>query len=1121
MAETYAKVTMQENRLTSYAALFYLLFVIYGSLLPFDFNQRTFAEAWSLFSNIRFLNLGAASRADWIANILLYIPLAYLALDGLVKGGRSQRRYPFMATLAVFIFCVLVSIGIEFTQIFFQPRTVSLNDLIAEFIGTLIGITLWHTASEQLTRLRYQVVSGGPAAIWAAAILYLVAYLAFSLFPYDFVISWTELSAKLNKGYWNPLFTSVGCSEAIRCTAKLGIEVAAVMPIGFLLGMFLGRRAVSGYNIALVAGLLLGAAIEIMQLFVVSGVSQGASILTRAVGMVLGLWLWRSMGFGLSQVRPFFGTTVLGLAIPYLFLLLAANGWFSESKEDLATALLKLEKTQFIPFYYHYYTSEPVAVSSLLMNLVLYAPVGLALWAWSVYRVGSGQVFSSYAAALWGGSIAVIPEAGKLFLEGKHPDPTNLLIAAVAAGITCSIAKWLERWPYWQALREGNGPGVASVGKALPQESPRQEILQTYSVVTHDSLVGTGSHNGSVPDEYRETAMAPSGGMGLFFRRLGALGLFAFIVGAVLNYPLNGWWLAVFLSIYAAILWVRPPIWMLILPALLPTLDLAPWTGWFFIDEFDLFMLTTIAVVLWRGPRVANGLVFPPRFRWLLAGFIASFLIALVIGLLPLSSLDANAFASYYSHYNALRAGKGFLWALVALTLIRYTVVNRETMLRHYTTGVLVGLGGVAVIVIWERFLFTGLLDFESVHRVAGLFSSMHTGGGHIEAYLVLTIPFTVAVLWLGKGRGWGVFAILLALIAVYSLFVTYSRGGYLGFLIGLGVLVACLLVRVRSIPRPELLVPLVLIMLVGIAYPAAKDSFVEKRFSTVSSDLEQRLSHWRTVLAARDSSWRGVIFGSGLGRYPEAYLFHSLPNNVLSTYAFREEDERRFLRLIGGSRLYMEQRIRVEPNEQYRLSLDVRSSSPNAGLKVYLCEKAMLYSYNCLGHSVSVPGGTGQWQHYELELSSGRIGRGPWYARRPTSLSLFNPGEGIQVDIDNITLHDGAGAQLIKNGAFNGGADHWFFTEDEHRPWHTENTWVQLLFEQGWLGAILFTSMVLYSLWSLLQRVIDGDRISAIFLASLVGFLVTGLVISPLDAPRIALLFFLTLLISQIRQPQ
>ena len=45
-------------------ALASTLFVVYGSLVPFVLRPHSFAEAVALFSDIRYLQLGASSRAD-------------------------------------------------------------------------------------------------------------------------------------------------------------------------------------------------------------------------------------------------------------------------------------------------------------------------------------------------------------------------------------------------------------------------------------------------------------------------------------------------------------------------------------------------------------------------------------------------------------------------------------------------------------------------------------------------------------------------------------------------------------------------------------------------------------------------------------------------------------------------------------------------------------------------------------------------------------------------------------------------------------------------------------------------------------------------------------------------
>ena len=50
------------------------------------------------------------------------------------------------------------------------------------------------------------------------------------------------------------------------------------------------------------------------------------------------------------------------------------------------------------------------------------------------------------------------------------------------------------------------------------------------------------------------------------------------------------------LCAYAVLLWFRPTCWLLVVPAALPVLDFAPWTGRLIFDEFDLMIMLTLAV---------------------------------------------------------------------------------------------------------------------------------------------------------------------------------------------------------------------------------------------------------------------------------------------------------------------------------------------------------------------------------------------------------------------------------------------------------------------------------------------------------------------------------------------
>ena len=58
-------------------ALFFTVIAVYGSLVPLEYKPLDFREAVEQFREIRYLKLGVDARADWVANILLFIPISY------------------------------------------------------------------------------------------------------------------------------------------------------------------------------------------------------------------------------------------------------------------------------------------------------------------------------------------------------------------------------------------------------------------------------------------------------------------------------------------------------------------------------------------------------------------------------------------------------------------------------------------------------------------------------------------------------------------------------------------------------------------------------------------------------------------------------------------------------------------------------------------------------------------------------------------------------------------------------------------------------------------------------------------------------------------------------------
>jgi glycopeptide antibiotics resistance protein len=432
-----------KNKILAYLPFVYLLIIIYCSFIPFDYRPVSLPEAWSRFLAIPYLKLGVASRADWIANILLYIPLGFLSTACLMDAVRSPGAKVLFVLVALHV-CFFIAAGIEFLQIFFAPRTVSLNDIMAEVLGAAGGIALWCIAGRRLARLWRSVFAGGRRAVDAALALYVLVYLAISLFPFDFPVSLSELSWKLTTDQYSFVITRGASNHLLRCLVILMVEIITTVPFGVLIAIRSGDRRRHKFYAALIYGGAFGLTMEVLQFFTASGVTQGASVLTRVIGIGLGFWLLPIIRGGrLSALRPFLKTGIVFATMPYFLLLMALNDWFSQRWVNVGKAFFKLNRKMFIPFYYHYFTTETMAMASLLFNVVMYIPIGLGYWAWHHSRKSSSG--SPVIAGLFGCAAAGVIEGGKLFLANKHPDFTNLLIAAAAAWAAYSVAVWISR----------------------------------------------------------------------------------------------------------------------------------------------------------------------------------------------------------------------------------------------------------------------------------------------------------------------------------------------------------------------------------------------------------------------------------------------------------------------------------------------------------------------------------------------------------------------------------------------------------------------------------------------------------------------------------------------------
>ena len=581
----------------------------------------------------------------------------------------------------------------------------------------------------------------------------------------------------------------------------------------------------------------------------------------------------------------------------------------------------------------------------------------------------------------------------------------------------------------------------------------------------------------------------------------------------VATFPIQPALLSFIFAGYAVLIWYRPQLMLIVIPAALALFDLAPWSGRFYFDEFDFLLLTSVAIGYARLPATPHNSKRDLLFISLTAFLGLSYAIGTVRGLLPWQIPDINSYTNYYSHFNSLRIAKGALWAFLLYGLFRRFVSTGHDVRRHFAWGMIAGLAGTVAVIIWERFAFPGIFNFTDGYRVTGPFSQMHTGGADIETYLTLSTPFLLMLLF--EKRGWitRLAGTVLLLGTTYGVMVTFSRVGYAAY--GIALILTLLAAsakasrQTRILPFKRGIAAVALATLVlAVAVPIINTPFAQERMSLTGTDLKIRLAHWSDALKMRDPGWDTTLFGMGLGRYPETHNWRSEESRAAS-YRLGSETGNSFLQLGAGSPLYMDQFVTIKPQHDYTLSLNVRSDQPNASIAVSICEKWLLTSAHCNFKSIDFTGNK-LWQPVQIHLQSGDIGNGLWYRSPPVKLSISNSNAHAVVDVDNLRLQAPEGGELLINGDFTKGMDRWFFTVDNDRPWHIWSLPIQVLFDQGWLGVVVLTLFVAVSLWRVGRDTWHGDAMGGAMLASSVGFLVIGSLDSLVDSPRLLLLFLL-----------
>jgi VanZ family protein len=448
--------------------LLYALFIAYGSTVigPMGLHYVPIGPDEALRRFVAHMDIwidnGSDQRPDWMANLLMLVPLGFLVAGSLWPERRGMLR-PAAAIAALTICCGFI-LSVKYAQLFFPPRTVTLNYAVAQISGAVAGIILVAVCHGRLASIARGFAGGPLESLTTLLQIYTAALLLFLLMPLDFALSADDVRAQIER-MPDIIVTVTGAGRPPLVRASLIVAgTVAMIPVGMLLTVNRKRRSLlSGAGrawlrrstlSASLLGFVMMAAVLFLSALLLSGAPSLVALFYRTLGIALGAalmhWLSRRNP---ASLRCQLAALVPWLVVPYLLLLLGANRLLSTHWRSPAEAFDTLYWLGLVPLFDWYIVSKAEAAKNIVAHAVLYAPIGVMVWLRARQGRGAGMAF------LLAFPLALAVEAARYLRPGLEGDINAVAVGGASAWLTARLmpAVW------WL---------IGSVGRPMPDGVP-------------------------------------------------------------------------------------------------------------------------------------------------------------------------------------------------------------------------------------------------------------------------------------------------------------------------------------------------------------------------------------------------------------------------------------------------------------------------------------------------------------------------------------------------------------------------------------------------------------------------------------------------------------------------
>ncbi len=419
----------------------FTLFILYGSLVPLTTRSLSWDDATEQFAKAAAKGVRLQSKSDFAANVILFVPLGFVA-----AGAVSVDRRNLIALLALLPAMALLSLAIEFLQLWFPDRNTTFNDIGAESFGGILGVGIWGFFGQDFTiRVRSAWAALGPGD-WAVKALpaYVFCLVIVHGMPFDLSLSPWQIKKKYDNGL------EIGAAESGTPTIavtqyprqlfeKTLLNISYFLPIGALLAQWPSRRWKIRESVGRVlgVGLAIAGGIEAVQLIVLSAGTYASDVLCGGL-IVLGGWCLA------IQTRPL-STRIWAMAAAAWALALAMCYWapYEFAPHRFAE---RLANGEWMPFADYYAGDYIAAFNHILNKTVAFAPLGFAY-----VRFRQSSRHTEYADYYWvaslpGAVLSAIIELGQPLFNDDRASSSDIVLGAVGTALGAIVANRVRKF---------------------------------------------------------------------------------------------------------------------------------------------------------------------------------------------------------------------------------------------------------------------------------------------------------------------------------------------------------------------------------------------------------------------------------------------------------------------------------------------------------------------------------------------------------------------------------------------------------------------------------------------------------------------------------------------------